>query len=87
MGLRVSEVVTLKISNIDSKNMQVLIERSKGKKDRYVILSESILIQLRTYFQQYKPKKYFLEGHYGDQYGVRSVQQVFKNTLKKAQNT
>ena len=37
--------------------MQVLIERSKGKKDRYVNLPESIMLQLPTYFQQYKPQK------------------------------
>ena len=84
MGLRVSEITNLKISDIDSKNMQVLLEKSKGKKDRYVNLPESILLQLRAYFQQYKPKKYLFEGQYGDQYSIRSAQQVFKNALKKA---
>jgi len=84
MGLRVSEIVNLKISDIDSKNMQVFIERAKGKKDRYVNLPESILEQLRRYFREEKPKYYLFEGQYGGKYSIRSVQQIFKNALKKA---
>lgn len=84
LGLRVCEIVNLKITDIDSKSMQVFIERSKGKKDRYVNLPESILPQLRTYFIEYKPKIYLFEGQYGGQYSSRSAQQVFKNALLKA---
>ena len=84
MGLRVSEIVSLKITDIDSKNMQVFIERAKGKKDRYANLPESILEQLRAYYLEYKPKKYLFEGHYGDQYSIRSAQQVFSNALHRA---
>lgn len=84
MGLRVSEIVNLKISDIDSKNMQVFIERAKGKKDRYVNLPESILEQLRSYFREEKPRYYLFEGQYGGKYSTRSVQQIFKNALKKA---
>jgi integrase/recombinase XerD len=84
MGLRVSEIVHLKITDIDSKNMQAFIERAKGKKDRYVNLPERILVQLRTYYLEYKPKKYLFEGQYGDQYSIRSAQQVFSDALKKA---
>ena len=84
MGLRVSEIVNIKINDIDSENMQVFIERAKGKKDRYVNLPQSILEQLRAYYLQYKPKKYLFEGMYGEQYSIRSVQQVFKDAMKKA---
>ena len=84
LGLRVSEIVNLKITDIDSHTMQVLIEQAKGKKDRYVNLPESILPQLRSYFIEYKPKKYLFEGQYGGQYSTRSAQQVFKNALQKA---
>lgn len=84
MGLRVSEIVALKITDIDSKVMQVFIERAKGKKDRYANLPESILEQLRAYFLEYRPKKYLFEGQYGDQYSTRSAQKVFKDALKKA---
>lgn len=84
MGLRVSEIVNLKISDIDSKRMLVLIASSKGKKDRYVPLPKKILPDLRAYYLEYRPKKYLFEGQYGGQYAVRSVQAIFKNAMKKA---
>src|SRR5690606_21330484 len=84
MGLRVSELVNLKITDIDSKRMQVLINQSKGKKDRYVNLPESLLDLLRSYYIQYKPKYYLFEGQNGGQYSVRSVQLVFKKAMQKA---
>lgn len=84
MGLRVSEIINLKIRDIDSGNMQVFIERGKGKKDRYVNLPESILEQLRIYYKTYKPKIFLFEGQYGGQYSIRSAQKVFENALKKA---
>lgn len=84
MGLRVSEIVALKIKDIDSERMQVFIERGKGKNDRYVNLPESILLQMREYFKEYKPKIYLFEGQYGGMYSVRSAQQVFKDALEKA---
>lgn len=84
MGLRVSEIINLKISDIDSKRMQVFIERAKGKKDRYVNLPDSILEQLRAYYREYRPKKYLFEGQHGDQYSIRSAQLVFKAAMQKA---
>lgn len=84
MGLRMSEIINLKISNIDSQTMSVHIERGKGKKDRYVNLPTSILEQLRTYYKEYKPKEYLFEGQYGGQYTGSSLQQVFRKSLHKA---
>ena len=84
MGLRVSEIVNLKIVDIDSKRMMVHIEASKGKKDRCVTLPSSILDELRKYYLEYRPKKYLFEGQYGGQYSIRSVQKVFKNAMQKA---
>ena len=84
MGLRVSEIVNLKITNIDSKRMQVHIEAAKGKKDRCVTLPSSILDDLRNYYRTYRPKMYLFEGQYGGQYSTRSIQAVFKNAMQKA---
>lgn len=84
MGLRVSELIALTLQNINTSRMQVLIASSKGKKDRYVPLPESILPELKAYYHQYKPQKYLFEGQYGGQYSIRSAQAVFKNALKKA---
>ena len=84
MGLRVSEIVNLKIEDIDSKSMRVLISKAKGKKDRYVNLPESILPQLRDYYREFRPKEFLFEGQDGGKYSVRSAQNVFKNAMKKA---
>ena len=84
MGLRVSEIVAIKIKDIDSERMQVFIERAKGKKDRYVNLPESVLLQMRSYFKEFKPKIYLFEGQFGGMYSVRSAQQVFSDALEKA---
>jgi site-specific recombinase XerD len=84
MGLRVSEIVNLKIHHIDNRRMQVLIAGAKGKKDRYVNLPTSILTMLRSYYKSYTPQEYLFEGQYGGQYSVRSVQEVFHQAMKKA---
>ncbi len=84
MGLRVSEVVRIKISDVDSSRMQVLIQGAKGKKDRYVNLPESVLESLREYYKEYKPKDWLFEGRFGGQYSTRSVQAVFKRAMRSA---
>lgn len=84
MGLRVSEIVNLKISDIDSDRMLVLIESAKGKKDRYVPLPATVLEDMRSYYRLYKPKTYLFEGQYGGQYSKRSVQNIFKTAMEKA---
>ncbi len=84
MGLRVSEVVRLRLVDIDSKRMVVHVSGAKGKKDRYVPLPESILPSLREYYLTYKPKEYLLEGQYGVAYAKSSLQQVFKMAMRKA---
>ncbi len=84
MGLRVSEVVNLKIEHIDSKRMVIHVVGAKGKKDRYVPLPKSILPKLREYYLTFKPKTYLFEGQYGGPYGKSSLQQVFRLAMKKA---
>jgi len=84
MGLRVSEIVNLKVQDIDSKSMRVLIQQGKGKKDRYVNLPESILQELRAYYKFFRPKEFLFEGLYGGKYSARSAQAVFKQAMSKA---
>lgn len=84
MGLRVSEIVNLKVSDINSGRMQVLVSRGKGKKDRYVNLPESALTSLREYYKAYKPKEFLFEGQYGGPYARRSAQAVFKQAMRRA---
>lgn len=84
MGLRVSEVVNLKIVDIDSKRMVVHVRGAKGKKDRYVPLPKTILPELRQYYLEYRPKQYLFEGQYGNAYAKSSLQQVFRYAMQKA---
>ncbi|MBL0326601.1 MAG: tyrosine-type recombinase/integrase [Cytophagaceae bacterium] len=55
-GLRISEAINLRISDIDSKRMQIRIEQAKGKKDRYTLLSVKTMGVLKKYFLEYKPQ-------------------------------
>ena len=83
-GLRVSEIVNLKIRDIDSKRMIIHIHGAKGKKDRLVPLSQKLLVVLREYVGQYKPKVYLFEGQGGAAYSTRSVQLVLAAAKRKA---
>lgn len=77
-GLRVSEVVNLKITDIDSKRMLVHIRNAKGKKDRFVKLPENLLIWLRNYYKKFKPQDFLFEGQYG-QYTASSCNKIVKH--------
>jgi site-specific recombinase XerD len=86
-GLRVSEIVALKLAHIDSERMQILVENAKGKKDRYVNLSPVVLDILRAYIKQYtpRPKVYLFESEQtGDAYPTRTAQQIFANAKNAA---
>jgi site-specific recombinase XerD len=54
-GLRVSEVVRLRLHDIDAERMSLRVEQGKGGKDRYTLLSPRLLTELRTYWRQYRP--------------------------------
>ena len=83
-GLRVSEIVKMKLKDIDSKRMVIHIKQSKGRKDRLVMLSEKLLLLLREYFKEHKPKDWLFEGQYGGPYSARSVQEVLQHAKQKA---
>jgi len=82
-GLRISEVIGLKIKDIDSKRMQIRVEQGKGKKDRYTLLSGKALEVLRAYFKVYKPKIWLFEGQGGEQYAGRSIQNILKTAVSQ----
>ena len=81
VGLRVSEVINLKIADIDSKQMIIHINQAKGKKDRIVPLSLFVLGILRDYFKEYRPKDYLFNGKFGVQYSSRSCNEIVKKYL------
>lgn len=84
-GLRVSEAANLKVSDIDSKNMQIFIRNGKGKKDRYAMLSKTNLNILREYWKKYHPNDYLFVGEDARKHiTVRSIQKIFEKSKDKA---
>lgn len=84
-GLRVSELIDLKWSNIDRSRMVINILGAKGNKDRQVPLSSSIIPLLIDYYKEYKPKDYVFNGWKNEpQYTDTSVRQVIKQLAQKA---
>lgn len=82
-GLRLSELLNLKITDIRSADKLLQINKSKGNKDRVVSLPDRLLEILREYYKQYKPSAYLFEGANGGRYSERSVQLVLKKALAK----
>lgn len=84
-GLRLGEVVRLQINDIDGKRMLIKVRQGKGRKDRYTLLSEVALKQLRKYYSIYKPEIWlFPGGKEGSYLTERSVQKIFERACEKA---
>jgi len=83
-GLRLSELINIRVNDIDSTRMQIRIVQGKGKKDRNTLLSPRFLIVLRKYYKEYSPKNWLFEGVDGGQYSGRSIQKIVQNAAKKA---
>jgi site-specific recombinase XerD len=83
-GLRVSELLGLKLKDIDSQRMLIRVEDSKGRKDRYTLLSNNILTELRTYYKTHKPNIYLFEGQNGGPYSASSILKILKKSCKKS---
>ncbi|MEO0728646.1 MAG: tyrosine-type recombinase/integrase, partial [Bacteroidota bacterium] len=73
-GLRLSEVVNLRLADVHRDRLQIFVHCGKGKKDRYTTLSKSFLVELDKYQAAYQPDYWLFEGQTGGQYSVRSVQ-------------
>ena len=84
-GLRVGEVVRLKLKDIDSDRMLIHVVQGKGRKDRYTVLSEVTLGVLREYVQKFKPAEWLFQGEEaGRHITERTVQRVFESAREKA---
>lgn len=83
-GLRLSELLNIQITDVDSNDMIIHIRMAKGKKDRNIMLSEVLLSDLRVYFKQYKLKTFLFEGQKKEQYSAKSVQNIVHQAAKRA---
>jgi len=87
-GLRISEVRSLTIKDIDSNNMQIRVRKAKGKKDRYTLLSQNNLSLLRKYWEKYQPEYWLFPGMPTTKaISARTIQQFFKKYLNKTKIT
>lgn len=84
-GLRVGEVIRLKVEDIDSDRMLINIKGAKGRKDRYTMLSKTALEVLRDYWSQYKPEKWLFESIRADRHlSTRTVEKILEHACEKA---
>jgi len=83
-GLRRSELLNLKIKDIDSERMVIRVNKGKGNKDRYTLLSKNLLINLRQYYIIYRPKEYLFENPKGGSYTASSVRALVAKAGKIA---
>lgn len=83
-GLRISELINLKIEDIDSKRMLIQIRNSKGNKDRQVQLTNQILVLIKKYYKSYFPKEFLFNGMHGGKYSSASIQKIIKRMALRA---
>jgi len=84
-GLRRSELINLKVTDVDSKRGLLIIRLSKGKKDRIIPISQKIIDLLRNYYALYRPMVWLFEGRDRDErYSEQSLQSVLKQSLSKS---
>jgi integrase/recombinase XerD len=82
-GLRISELISLRPSDIDSDRKQIRVI-GKGNKYRYTLLSENTLDMLRIYWKAYRPERYLFEGQViGQPISLSTIRIVFRNAVKK----
>lgn len=86
-GLRIGELLNLKVEDIDIERKEVFIRNGKGRKDRVVILAESVLPLLYNYLQTYRPQHFLIEGLEMSRYSSSSVRKFLKESVKRANIT
>lgn len=81
-GLRIGELLAIRINDIDSHRMLIHVKQSKGAKDRMVPLAENVLALLRQYYKTYKPDGYLFNGYENLKYSPISVRNVLKRAVQ-----
>ena len=83
-GLRVGELLNLRIEDLDFDRMQIHIRKGKGKKDRYVGMSRHLAPVIRNYIMKYRPQEYLIAGQHGGKYTDSSVRQILQRAAREA---
>ncbi|MDN4166671.1 tyrosine-type recombinase/integrase [Cytophagales bacterium LB-30] len=83
-GLRMNELISLKIYDIERERGLIKVVAGKGKKDRYTLFPSNFGGLLEAYLKEYQPKEYLFNGQFGGKYSARSVANILKQSLEKA---
>ncbi len=83
-GLRVSEIVALKLADVDSRRMVLRIEQAKGRKDRYVMLSPKLLELLRVYWRTERPRHYLFPGQSATPLSTGQLMRICRQTFHRS---
>ena len=83
-GLRISELLNLRVEDILVDRKMVFVRKSKGRKDRYSTLADSAILMLEKYIIKEKPEDYLFEGQYGGQYSSTSIRKVLHAAKRRA---
>lgn len=83
-GLRRSELLALRVGDVDLNRNVVFIRGGKGRKDRQSIMAQSLVPLLREYMEKYSPKFWLFEGQSGERYSESSLQHILKQAASKA---
>jgi site-specific recombinase XerD len=84
-GLRVGEIINLKLSDFNFNRKQLHIKNAKGRKDRYTTIAESLFPLIKNYYNTYKPKVYFIENPKGGKYSPESIRAFLRQSTKIAE--
>ncbi|MFW5852105.1 MAG: tyrosine-type recombinase/integrase [Bacteroidota bacterium] len=84
-GLRIGELINLRIEDIQFSECLLYIRKAKGEKDRTAIVSKNALELIQKYMAEYKPQNWLYNGQFGGRYSATSLSNVFKKALEKAQ--
>ena len=83
-GLRISELINLRIKDIHSGVGYIFVKDSKGKRDRKTVLSKQLLELLRAYYKAHRPSYWLFEGQEGGKYSAKSIQQILRKSVDEA---
>jgi len=83
-GLRISELLNLRIEDVRTVDAYLFIKAGKGKKDRHTVLSPHLVHLLREYYKAHKPAYWLFEGQSGGKYSASSIQKIFRQAIKSA---
>jgi integrase/recombinase XerD len=83
-GLRISELLNLKISDLDFSRLTIRVSQGKGNKDRVVMLAEKLVPQIEAYIEYYQPRVYLIENPAGGKYSTTSIRSFLKRSVQKA---